>query len=136
LDLDSTADYDRVKAHLGMLADNVQATIETDHPEIGQARRLRAVVRRRLAELREFHSDPEALLASLTRDKFGRAMGVDDLSPDSTWRTDRRSGQVREGHSQLEQVLFTLTRIVSQKRKAARAAAVATPERDPDLEPF
>jgi hypothetical protein len=120
-DLDPTADFDRVKAHLGMLADNVQATIETDHPEIGQARRWRAAVRAKLRELREFHPDPDALLASLTRDKFGKALAVDELSPESTWRTDRRTGELQEGHSELEQVLFTLARIVTQKRKAARA---------------
>jgi hypothetical protein len=34
------ADFDAVKAHCGMLASNLKATVETDHPEIGDGRRL------------------------------------------------------------------------------------------------
>lgn len=121
-ELDATGDYDAVKAHLGMLADNLKATIETDHPEQGRARRLRAVIRRQLADLGQFGGDPHALLAKLILDKFGGGYDLDDLTADPIIRTDR-VGQLRESASQLDQMMFTLARIISSKRKAAKAAA-------------
>lgn len=121
-ELGSTVDYDAVKSHLGMLQDNLSATIETDHPEQGRARRLRAVIRRQLGDLRQFHPDPPALLAKLVMDKFGSGYELDDLTADPIIRTDR-AGQIRESASQLDQVMFTLARILSSKRKAAKAAA-------------
>ena len=122
-ELNSTADFDRVKAHLGMLADNLVATVETDHPELGRARRLRAVIRRHLAELREFHPNPEAMLAGIVQDKFGSGWTLDELTAGPQIVTDRRTGQPRETASQLDQVLFTLARILATKRKAAKAQA-------------
>lgn len=121
-ELDETGDYDAVKAHLGMLADNVAATLETDHPELGRARRLRAVIRRQLADLRASHPDPVALLAKLIQDKFGSGWDLDELTADPIIGTDRRTGQPRESASQLDQVMFTLARILSTKRREAKAA--------------
>jgi len=120
-ELNSTDDFDRVKAHLGMLADNIAATVETDHPEISRARRIRFLIRRQLASLREFHDNPEALMAGLIRDKFGSDLALDDLSPEPGIVRDGRAGQLRETASQLDQVMFTMARILSTKRKAARA---------------
>jgi hypothetical protein len=119
-DLDSTGDYDRVKAHLGMLSDNVAATIETDHPQLGRARRLRAAIRRYLRDPRPFHPNPDDLLSKLIRDKFGRRVALDDLTADPVMRTDRRTGELLERTSELDQLVFTLSRILSTKRKEAR----------------
>jgi hypothetical protein len=124
-ELNSTSDYDAVKAHLGMLCDNVTATIETDHPEIGRARRLRAVIRRQLADLRAYHENPPALLAKLIQDKFGSGWSLEELTADPIISADRRTGQPRESASQLEQLMFTLARILTTKRKAAKAARLA-----------
>ena len=118
-----------------MLADNLQSTIETDHPELGQARRWRAVIQRKLAELREFYPNPGALLAGLTRDKWGRAIALEDLEAEPIIRTDPRTGRLRESPSQLEQVMFTVSRILAQKRKAAHLAAAVGADPDTD-EPF
>jgi len=122
-ELDSTADFDRVKAHLGMLADNLAATVETDRPELGRARRLRSVIRRQLADLRAFHPDPAALLAGLVRDKFGTGWTLDELTSEPRIVTDRRTGQSRESASQLDQVIYTVARILSTHRRAAKAQA-------------
>jgi hypothetical protein len=129
--LDETADYDAVKAHLGMLADSVAATIETDHPELGRARRLRVVIGHQLADLRAYHPNPPALLAGLVRDKFGSGYDLDDLTADPIVGTDRRTGRPRESASQLDQVMFTLARILSTKRKAAKAGADRLPTDPP-----
>lgn len=121
-DLNSTTDFDAVKAHLGMLCDNIAATVETDNPEIGRARRLRAVIRRQLADLRAYHDNPDALLAKLIQDKFGSGWSLDELTADPIIATNR-AGEVTERASQLDQVMFTLARILSSKRKAAKLAA-------------
>ena len=112
-----------------MLSDDLSATVETDHPEIGRARRLRVVIRRQLADLRAFHDNPLALLAKLIRDKFGSGYDLDELTADPIITTDRRTGRPRETASQLDQVMFTLARILSTKRKAAKAQAAAGPDR-------
>jgi hypothetical protein len=135
-DLDATADYDAVKAHLGMLADNLAAAVETDHPELGQARRLRSVILGKVRELGAFHPNPEALLAGLIRDKFGNGWSLDSLTADPVITTDRRTGRPRETVSQLDQVLYTVSRILSSKRKAARMEAESISGRDDGNEPF
>lgn len=127
-ELNFTKDYDAVKAHLGFLADDLDATGETLAPEAGRARRLRAVIRRQLGELAEFGGDPPALLAGILADKFAHgslslAPTLEDLTAVPKFRTDPRTGRAREGASQLDQVMFTLARILSAKRRAARLAA-------------
>lgn len=70
--------------------------------------------------MRDYHDNPEALLAKLILDKFGSGWSLDELTADPIIRTSR-NGQPRESASQLEQVMFTLARILSAKRKAAKA---------------
>lgn len=123
-ELNSTDDYDAVKAHLGMLCDNVAATVETDHPELGRARRLRVVIRCQLADLGAYHENPQALLAKLIRDKFGSGWSLDELTSDPIIGMDRAGGVI-ERASQLDQVMFTLARILTTKRKTAKLAAAA-----------
>jgi hypothetical protein len=127
-ELDSTGDFDAVKAHLGFLAADLAATKETLAPEEGRARRLRAVIRRQLHELAGFGGDPQALLVRILADKFAHgacdlAPALEDLTAAPTFRTDLRTGRAREGASQLDQVVFTLARILSAKRRAAKEAA-------------
>ena len=85
-------DFDRVKAALLFLDDQVKGAIESDHPEIGRMRRLRW-------KCRKF---PEAYAASIARDKFG----TDDLeSLDEV---------------QLTHLLMTLTARSAKGKKAAK----------------
>lgn len=42
--INRTGDFDRIKARLQMLLDNVQGAIETDHPDEGEKRRLLAFI--------------------------------------------------------------------------------------------
>ena len=44
-DINTTADFDRLKAHLLCLADNLPGAIETDHPELGDRRRYLWLIR-------------------------------------------------------------------------------------------
>lgn len=134
-ELNSTSDVDAVKAHLGMLADNVAATIETDHPEQGRARRLRITIREQLKCLGIYLSSEvgrvtpcapspaEQYLAEIIKDKFkhgSRAMPltIDDLNADPITARNRFGGESNIP-SQLDQVIMTLARSIQAKRKAA-----------------
>jgi hypothetical protein len=44
-DINTTTDFDKIKAHLKHLADDLAATIETDHPDFGHKRRLLNFIR-------------------------------------------------------------------------------------------
>ncbi len=70
-DLDNKGDVDRLFAHLGMLCDDVRATIETDRPDLGAARRLRW----KIAELVKVLG--AAYVLRICRDRFHAA--IDDL---------------------------------------------------------
>jgi hypothetical protein len=73
-DLNNRADIDAVKAHLKMLADNVAATIETDHPDIGRRRRLQYTI----GELAQTLGGLPYLLA-IARDQFHLTPGLTTL---------------------------------------------------------
>lgn len=47
------SDFDRVKAHLKFLADNIAGAIETDHPDLGERRRYLWLIRNDLHRLME-----------------------------------------------------------------------------------
>ncbi len=116
-ELNSKEDIGAVKAHLGMLADNVAATVETDRPDMDRARRLRFTIAEHLKCLALYHENAPAWLASVIRDKFkhgSRAMPLtlDDLSAAPIIG---RGG--REIPSQLDQVVMTLARAIQAKRK-------------------
>lgn len=131
--LNTTTDVDKVKAHLGMLADDLKSTIETDNEELGEGRRLRKVIRDQLkclelylqpdSALRTPHSAlAEKYLAELIRDKFKHAsranpLTLEDLDADVIQIT--RNGVRREIPSQLNQIVMTLQRNLQTKRKAA-----------------
>lgn len=122
-ELNSREDIDAVKAHLGMLADNVQMTIESDRPEIGRARRLRSAIGEQLKCLAVYHADTGAWLASVIQDKFkhgsrAEPLGLSDLTAVPKYFTDRR-GVLRESPSQLDQVMMTLAGAIQTKRKAS-----------------
>lgn len=121
-ELNATSDIDAVKAHLGMLASNVAATIETDRPDIGRARRLRNTIGDQLKCLALYHENAPAWLASVIRDKFKHGSRVmpltaDDLSAEPVYFTDRKTGKPREIPSQLDQIVMTLSRAIQAKRK-------------------
>ena len=71
-DLNSTSDIDRLKSALGMLAGNITLTNEVGHPEIGDGRRKRELIRDHLRCLALYHAAPESLLENLIQDMFGR----------------------------------------------------------------
>lgn len=107
-DLDNKADVDRVKACLGMLADQMKETGEVGRPEIGRARRLRDVIRDQIKCLGIYIPRPRAFVAEIINDKFNRArrgtqVSIRDLTDDPIILRDGR-----EIPSQLDQLVMTL----------------------------
>ena len=113
-DLNRTDDFDKVKAYLGFAADDIDATTETDHPEIGRARRLRDQIRDQVSCLRLYHPNPEAYLAKIVTSKFP-SCDIDDLTDEPTFCMARS----QPGPSELEQVLMAMARSIQSKRKSA-----------------
>ena len=62
-DLNNRGDIDRVKACLGMLADNVKRTLEVGQPHYGSARRKRDLIRAHIKCLGLFEARPRAFVA-------------------------------------------------------------------------
>lgn len=171
--VDRTVGFGRVLAELGLLLTKVTSAIEHDHPEIDAGRRKRWVIRNRILPcLGVYVRDPEAYMRSVLRDKFdwrrvqsGYALPLllDDLTDDPVFR-NKSDGKIVEQPSQLDQVMYTLGRIVQKHRKEAGhsmhdmriaaqipcrcddciSGAVSAPEEalcaagnpDPDNEPF
>jgi hypothetical protein len=121
------ADFDAVKAHCGFLASNVKATVETDHPEIGEGRRLQhqveeeikclaacldAINERERKELQGY-AGGMAYTRAILRAKF-HAEHIDDLSAEPTLH----DGGKRP--SDLFRLLMTLRTSVQSKRKLAK----------------
>lgn len=98
--------FDDIKAHFLMLTDNIKGTIETDHAEIGEARRLRKLIEEHLKCLALYHPDPEAYLTAILLDKFRGVTDLDSLSAKRSYL---------ERPSQLEQVVWTLNRCINGK---------------------
>jgi hypothetical protein len=74
-DLNNGEDIDAVFAHLRMLTDNLQGTIETEHPEIGEKRRLVKVVQDFIPLL------GFPYYTKILRDRFGHT-DLDQLDPE------------------------------------------------------
>jgi hypothetical protein len=126
-DINDRADFDAVKAHLKLLADHVQGAMESGHPEIGRARRLR----RKIVELvrcLNLYADGEAYAREVIKDGTHRA-GADVTAYDSLplprllesltatprfYRSDR-TGRLVARPSQLDQVVMTLSRALNGK---------------------
>lgn len=118
-DLNKTDDFDKVKAFLGFASDDLDATTETDHPEIGRARRLRDQIADHVKCLALYRDDADAFLAEIIKDKFRHGervhpMTIEDLTDQPTIRRDGQPGS-----SQLDQVLMRLAGAIQPLRKAA-----------------
>ena len=117
-DLDNSADVDRVKACLGMLADEMKETSEVGRPEIGRARRLRDVIRDHIKCLGLYVPRPRSYVAEIIDDKFnswrkyGPRLTIKDLTADPIIKKDGK-----EIPSQLDQLIFRVSAVVNQKRK-------------------
>jgi hypothetical protein len=121
-DLDNGADVDRVKACLGMLADKLRETGEVGQPQFGRARRLRDVIREHMKCLALYQLRPRAYVAAIIDDKFnswrkyGPALTIRDLTADPIVRKDKKSGELKEIPSQLDQLVMRVAAVVNQKR--------------------
>jgi hypothetical protein len=121
-DLDNGTDVDRVKACLGMLADKMKETGELGRPEIGRARRLRDVIRDHIKCLALYHPRPRAYVAEIIDDKFnswrkyGPKLTIKDLTDDLIVRKDKKTGELKEIPSQLDQIVMRVAAVVNQKR--------------------
>jgi hypothetical protein len=124
--VDRTKGFDRVLAELGALRDDLPRTRETTDPCLGEARRLRHVIRAELLPcLALYEPDPDRYLQSVIADKFRwfktdrptRQPTLDDLAATPNLRP--RGNTLKEFPSQLEQVLMTINARLHAKRKAA-----------------
>lgn len=128
-ELNNTGDIDRVFSFLKAAADNLDAVQELDNPEMGRARRLRFNIAEVESELTAYPgNDPmgpagvRALVRSLCADIGNKGkstrveiMDVEDLSAKPI--EFRQNGKPRKIQSQLDQLLITLTRMLSQFKK-------------------
>lgn len=122
-DLDSKEDVDRVKACLGMLAENLKLTGEVGQPLFGSACRKRDKIRSHLKCLTLYHPAPRRLLVDLIADMFNRwrragqaPLTIRDLTDDVQVYRDKNTKELREGPSQLERLLMRLSKMVNDAR--------------------
>ena len=99
-DLNNTTDVDRVFAFLRAAADNIAAARELDHPDMGDARRLRWKIEEIKSQLAAFVENIPAYIAEIIKDKFNHGISrrVETLTEDDL------------SAEQLRQLLITLTR--------------------------
>lgn len=124
-DLNNTGDIDRVKAYLGMLTDNVAATVEVDDPLIGSARRKRVKIGGYLDQLTVYlgRENAQKYLAEIIGDKCNRGsksllvLTVQELTDVPSF-VETRNG-TKQVPSQLDQVMMTLSRAVQNYRVKA-----------------
>ncbi|MEI8288816.1 MAG: hypothetical protein WCH99_05040 [Verrucomicrobiota bacterium] len=115
-DLDNKSDVDRVKACLGMLADNLKAADEVGRPQIGVARRKRDVIRSSLKCLALYEAQPRRFLASLVNDMFNHGrpgVTIKDLTGDPNIKAGGK-----EGPSDLQRLMMRMQQVVNDKRNA------------------
>lgn len=113
-EIQTKGEFDSIIAYLGFASDDIDKTTETDHPEIGSARRKRKKIEEQLKCLGVYHPSPYGYLNKIIRDKFGR-VGLDDLTDALIVGDDGR-----EHPSQLDQVLYALGRGIQSRRTAAK----------------
>lgn len=127
-DLDNRADIDAVKAHLKSLTSNLAATIETLDPTIGEARRIRHIVRAEILPcLSLYESDPQGYLATIITDLIRwnktdrptRPPTLEDLDAKPILARKGPCHALRQSPSQLHQAMMTLNARLHSKRKAA-----------------
>ena len=112
-DLDNKADVDRVKACLGMLADDLNQTAEVGQPQFGSARRKRDLIRSQLKCLALFEEHPRRYLQRLVCDLFNHGLPgltIRDLSDVP------KASPGRKSPSPLDRLVMRLAAIVNQKR--------------------
>lgn len=120
-DLDNKEDIDRVKACLGMLADNVKKTGEVGRPQFGSARRKRDVIRGHLKCLALFVDQPRRFFETLVNDMFNRSrpgVTIRDLTDDEAF-----NGDGTERPSDLDRLVMRMAAVVNQKRNQNALAA-------------
>lgn len=120
-DLDNGPDVDRVKACLGMLADDLKQTGEVGRPKFGSARRKRDLIRSHLKCLALFQEHPRRFLTSLVSDMFNHGrpgVTIRDLTDDPKIKAGGF-----EGPSDLQRLLMRLSKIVNDKRNTNEFAA-------------
>lgn len=108
-EINSTDEFDRVKAHLLMAADNIQGAQEVDHPEAGDARRWRFMLERMVKCLAVYVGDTEAYLKPILSDQFGgrhpellKAHEIERLLMTVTSRTHGFRSQMGDTIEQME----------------------------------
>ncbi len=124
-DLDNGADIDKVKAHLGALAENVRATIELTPAgrDYGIRRRYLYLIRQHSRELAMGDRQSAMTYAlKLAHDKFHQTAGINILEDLTT--------------HQLLQLVMTLNARLSSKTRAAKNASLTSEETFPDQVEF
>lgn len=131
-EINSTDMFGKIKNHLLMLLDNVQATVETDHPEHDEQRRklnfirsyqfpLLRVLLGRSADFQSAvsqtsslhaHDPAEAYIKPIIRNRF-KASVLEDVS------AAPRLIAGQPAKSQLELLIMDIARAIQSKRKAA-----------------
>jgi len=108
-EINSTDEFDRVKAHLLLAAERIEGAQEVDHPELGDARRWRFVLERMLKCLAVYCGDVEAYLRPILADQFGgrhpellKAAELERLLMTVTARTHSFRNQVGDTIAQME----------------------------------
>lgn len=127
-EVDTRSGFDAVLAQLGAMRDDVARTQEISDPTIGKSRRLREKIRKELLRcLALYEPDAEAYLQAVLRDKIRwyktdqptRPPTLDDLTATPTHNRRPPCWALKEGPSQLEQLMMTLNARIHTKRKAA-----------------
>ena len=118
-DLDNAVDIDKVKAHLGMLAEDLDATAELTPAgaDYGYRRRLYWLIRK--------HARPlggEPYVTQLARDRFHLAEGFSTIQDLTT--------------AQLHQLMMTLNARRHSKARIAKNASLTSEEQFPDQVEF
>jgi hypothetical protein len=126
--VDPRAGFDSVLAQLGAMLDDINRTIETEDKTIGEARRLRYVIKNELLRcLALYEPDAEHYLQSVIQDKIrwfkldapNRLPTLEDLTAKPTLKRTPPCYTLQEFPSQLEQIVMTINARLQTKRKAA-----------------
>ncbi len=114
--VDRTAGFGAIKARLMTLCGSIDGAIESDHPEMDDARRKIHLIRHDLALcLSLYVEDPVAYIEEIVRDKFGLARN----SPVDLDSLSHRVNFPQPGCSQLDQALMTISARLNSFRKQA-----------------
>ncbi len=120
-DVNRHAEFDAIKAKFLQLSDSVQGTRETDHPDIGEKRRLLKVVAYQKRLIRVYR-EPEAYVTKILKDGpkiFKGISTIEDLSAFSPQVKNELTGKIEKKPSQLMKLVFTLTARVNSLRNEA-----------------